>query len=258
VIVPFRDGCGTANQGIGRWKNLKEFVPYMENFLTARGVDYRIVVVEQVQRGLFNKGFLFNAGVRLSAGYSDYMVLHDVDQLPEMATNDYGFPLGSKPRHLCSAPSQYGYRPAYKTMVGGALLMSRTQYEAVGGFSNTYWSWGQEDDDMYRRIAAVFHSVDQLPASVGRYRSLGHTRVHGLDETHEFKVQRKEMTYMSRLKGEAFRTHVTANGYESINYGVVSHTCQGRYNHFIVDILNPSIFEDTVKYVSRDEYMQPC
>ena len=39
----------------------------------------------------------------------------------------------------------------YNVMVGGVLVVTKQQYLAVNGFSNLYWGWGGEDDDMAHR-----------------------------------------------------------------------------------------------------------
>lgn len=36
----------------------------------------------------------------------------------------------------------------YKEIVGGVLAISMDDYRTVNGYSNMYWGWGGEDDDM--------------------------------------------------------------------------------------------------------------
>ena len=43
------------------------------------------------------------------------------------------------------------YRLPYKTYFGGAVAISRRQFEAINGCSNIFFGWGGEDDDFYRR-----------------------------------------------------------------------------------------------------------
>lgn len=40
------------------------------------------------------------------------------------------------------------FRLWYKEIVGGVLAISMDDYRAVNGYSNMYWAWGGEDDDM--------------------------------------------------------------------------------------------------------------
>jgi predicted glycosyltransferase involved in capsule biosynthesis len=44
-------------------------------------------------------------------------------------------------------------RLAYPELVGGVLNMRREHFLLVNGYSNLYWGWGAEDDDMaYRQV----------------------------------------------------------------------------------------------------------
>lgn len=142
ILVPFRDSHSLTSQGANRTMNLLEMIPHMIAHLAPHMSlvrDWELIVVEQTEGHVFNKGALFNVGY-LHAKHAgcDYMALHDVDQLPLSPRNTYAYPL-SGPVHLCSASSQFGFQMAYGTMVGGALLMTMQQFEAVNGYSNFYW-----------------------------------------------------------------------------------------------------------------------
>jgi GT2 family glycosyltransferase len=45
----------------------------------------------------------------------------------------------------------YILRLQYEMLVGGVLAMRRDQFKTVNGFSNEFWGWGGEDDDMAYR-----------------------------------------------------------------------------------------------------------
>ncbi len=95
-----------------------------------------------------------NAGYHIARAWGyDYMALHDVDQIPEIIKNDYAYP--EKPTHLCVASDQYGYRPAYESMLGGVVALTLEHFSLVNGFSNDYWGWGQVR--FIRRIALAAH-----------------------------------------------------------------------------------------------------
>jgi len=210
VIVPYRDGCGHNNQGVGRIKNLQDFVAHTPSFLRKRGVpDLRLIVVEQTKRGLFNKGVMFNAGAKQAEAIGcDYMVMNDVDQIPVGENLKHEFP--SQPTHLCTDTDQEKFK-LYETMVGGALLLSMEQYKRLNGYSNLYFGWGQEDDDMYERIKATYKKV--LHFKKGKYHALSHTRVKDLDVTSAFRNNSKHLQQMRKQAAKMLKD----DGYSQVS-----------------------------------------
>jgi hypothetical protein len=85
IIAPFRDSCQSlSRQIIGqRTNHLILFKKHMQEFLTAVGhEDYDLIIVNQSNRGLFNKGALFNVGVDIAWSRGcDYISMHDVVSL---------------------------------------------------------------------------------------------------------------------------------------------------------------------------------
>eukprot|EP01134_Creolimax_fragrantissima_P008270 CFRG8270T1 len=140
IVVPYRD----------RWKELEQFVPHMEKFLQAQGVDHEYFITNQIDDWRFNRGSLLNTGVIMSQAFDcDYIALHDVDLLPNQMELNYRFP-SHGPYHV-AAP---GLHPKYKfsKFLGGILLMSTGDYVNINGFSNKFWGWGKEDDEFRRRL----------------------------------------------------------------------------------------------------------
>jgi glycoprotein 2-beta-D-xylosyltransferase len=201
LIVPFRDSSSRTSQAQNRTENLMGFIPSISDHLHSVGnTNFEILVIEQQDDEiLFNKGALFNIGAEMNRQMKhgcDYYILHDVDQLPESKLNTYAYPSSDYPVHLCVATSAKDYRVAYSTMVGGVLAITADQYARVNGYSNEYWGWGQEDDDFFYRLSGVFGKVERLSPAIGRYTALQHDRVKDLDVTSIFRrgtVRLKEM-----------------------------------------------------------------
>ena len=42
---------------------------------------------------------------------------------------------------------------SYNKQTGGALCVSATNFTKINGFSNQFWGWGHEDNDLYDRYA---------------------------------------------------------------------------------------------------------
>lgn len=99
-------------------------------------------------------------------GAPECFVFHDVDFIPQNDGIHYG--CVSMPTHLSAAPSQYtqyqygtpdqGEKQQqiagvpYASFFGGVLQMSARHFIDMNGYSNRYWLWGKEDDDLYTRL----------------------------------------------------------------------------------------------------------
>ena len=49
----------------------------------------------------------------------------------------------------------FDFRPVGGTTTGGILTIKTTILKDINGFSNAYYGWGGEDDDLYARY--VYH-----------------------------------------------------------------------------------------------------
>ena len=54
-------------------------------------------------------------------------------------------------KYLCDVFLTYVLRLQYWDLVGGALALTPEQVVKTNGYSNVYWGWGGEDDDMFLR-----------------------------------------------------------------------------------------------------------
>ena len=142
VCVPYRN----------RESHLKEFIPKVGKYLEDRGIDYQIYFGHQVDDKLFNRGATKNIAAEWAFKEGcDYIVWHDIDMIPEDGGGaDYSYPKEA-PRHIATQISQMGYELKYEEYFGGAILFTKEQVEKTNGYSNDYWDWGMEDDDLFWR-----------------------------------------------------------------------------------------------------------
>jgi xylosylprotein 4-beta-galactosyltransferase len=149
IVVPFRD----------RFDELLLFVPHISKYLAKKSIDFKIYIVNQVDKYRFNRASLINVGFLFSASECDYMAMHDVDLLPLNEQLDYGYPLNNKPYHV-SAP---GLHPIYnyESFIGGILLVTKDNFLDTNGMSNRYWGWGKEDDEFFLRLKSLNITVNR-------------------------------------------------------------------------------------------------
>ena len=148
---------------------------------------FRIFVISQDDKELFNRAMNFNVGYSeaMKSGDFNCLVFHDVDLLPE--DDRILYTCSDQPRHLSVAIDKFKYALPYKgellgqmlghkknhfhfpEIFGGASTMTPAQYRLVNGFSNQYWGWGGEDDDMYKRIDKSKLKIHRYKADISRY-----------------------------------------------------------------------------------------
>ena len=63
-------------------------------------------------------------------------------------------------------------RVFYEKHFGAVLGLTRVQMETVNGFSNVYWGWGKEDDDMYQRTRHHGYVKSRPEGVIGFYDAI--------------------------------------------------------------------------------------
>lgn len=158
VVVPYRN----------REDHLKQFVPAMESELKKQEIPFEIVIIEQNDAKPFNRAMLLNIGFEESKD-CDYFAFHDVDMIP--LDSDYSYPDG--PTHLAARAEQFGFKLPYDGYFGGVTLFDKESFIKINGYSNEYWGWGAEDDDVLFRCHIM--EIDTYRKDC-RYQSLSHER----------------------------------------------------------------------------------
>jgi hypothetical protein len=152
VIVPYRD----------RFEHFGVFKGAISNYLDSIGISYELIIVEQDNGSLFNRGKLLNIGFQIAKKLKcDYVVFHDIDMLPVGV--DYSY--SEIPLHLSTnfiTPEGEKERVMFDTYFGGVTLFPVKAFEEIDGYSNKYWGWGYEDDDLLFRCKEKMISLNKL------------------------------------------------------------------------------------------------
>ena len=136
IIVPYRKRPG----------HLRKFQQSIESYL--KNQDYELIVVEQNDDLPFNRGKLLNIGFQQAIRKGcDYVVFHDVDMLPV----DVDYSYSDVPIHLANGFTNSD-REIFDTYFGGVTMFPIDLFKKVNGYSNEYWGWGFEDDDLLMRL----------------------------------------------------------------------------------------------------------
>lgn len=152
IIITYRD----------REEHLKKLLPRLhEKF---RGMEYEIIIAEQLGTGKFRKNTLYNIAGDHAKG--ETLIFHDVDHYPsdnvsyDVVDNKPTYPvrnvifLGQDDKPLSRMNIPLGYNDFHNDVgdhSGGVFILSRDHLNQMNGLNSMYIGWGKEDDDTRSR-----------------------------------------------------------------------------------------------------------
>jgi hypothetical protein len=146
VIIPYRN----------RYEHLLKFKMAIQAKLYEAKIPYELIVVEQDNASSFNRGKLLNVGfMEAEALGCDYVVFHDVDMIPQKV--DYSY--CDHPIHLATQDIPF------EEYFGGITMFPLEDFKKINGFSNKYWGWGFEDDDLLWRCKFKGLTLNRIPVT---------------------------------------------------------------------------------------------
>ncbi|XP_014773202.1 beta-1,4-galactosyltransferase 3 isoform X1 [Octopus bimaculoides] len=215
IVIPYRN----------RWKHLKILLNRLHPMLTRQKADYRIFVIEQSGISTFNRGKLMNIGYLEALDYDsfDCFVFHDVDLIPENDKNIYL--CDQHARHLASAIDEMRYHVMFYNYAGGVIAINRENVKKINGYSNFYWGWGNEDDDLSARTKSAGLLLTRPPEYIGRYKMVRHVKDSRAEHGNELFL-----SWRSRWSADGLNDH------EGMNYTVVARANRPLYTNITVNI----------------------
>jgi hypothetical protein len=138
LIVPFRK----------RWQHLWEFVPHYKRAFK----DVQIYIIEQEGDKPFNRAKLLNVGFSHFCSEFEYFAAHDVDMLCTKRKEAYLTLPKTGVAQLATHVQQFRYKMPFPEYLGGVTLFNNNHFVMIGGYSNNFWGYGGEDNEIYYRL----------------------------------------------------------------------------------------------------------
>lgn len=170
IVLPFKDKNGKYKTA------LNSFIDTFFNYVETQLSNFEIIIVEQLD-GSINTNLphrysslarhkdeeFFNLGRTINIGFDiiknnndvkddDILFFHPVDLLPKNVNYNI---INTTKFFESIHPSENYYH--YK-LIGFKI----SDFETVNGFSNEYWGWGLEDDDMIHRLKFCDITCDMI------------------------------------------------------------------------------------------------
>lgn len=215
ILIPYRN----------REKHLSVLANNLHVFLSYKNISYTLFVIELAQPTVFNRGLLLNAGYIIAKQLGSYrcFIFHDVDLIP--IDNRITYSCRDNPLHMASGSSKFNGKMPYNEYFGGVTMVSDEQFERINGFSNAFFGWGGEDDDLLLRFQAKNISVERIDPSIGRYFALA----HGEDDGNPVNDMRHELLNKTLERNKV-------DGISSLNFKVSSFNVHPLFFWYLIDV----------------------
>ena len=136
IIVPYRD----------RPEHLKSFLEKTPKYFREQNIEFDIIICELENIGCWNAGLCCNSIIKYDKIHEyEYIYIHHVDIFP--IRGDWEFP------EECEAFIKLGDF--------GSCLTKTKNFLKAGGYSNSFWGWGGEDNDFYSKLSNIGVSLKE-------------------------------------------------------------------------------------------------
>jgi len=140
IVVPYRN----------REAHLEKFIKKTPEYFNKQPITYDILICELDQDCSWNAGLPCNSLIDFITDKEyEWLYVHHVDVTP--VEGEWKFPKDNEIYHNLG---DYG-----------SCLMRMKDFLKVGGYSNSFWGWGAEDNDLYSRLRASGYEVTALNES---------------------------------------------------------------------------------------------
>jgi hypothetical protein len=139
IVVPYRN----------REEHLKDFLENTPKYFDNQNLNYDILICELDQKGDWNAGLCVNSLIKfiekIKTEYK-YLYIHHVDVWP--ISGDWVFP---KDNEVYFNMGDYG-----------SCLLTMKAFLDAQGYSNSFWGWGGEDNELYNRLREKQYKVNEI------------------------------------------------------------------------------------------------
>ena len=218
VIIPYR----------GRHNHLSVLLHHLHPKLRGQQLNYTVLVIEQNLPKTFNKAALMNIGYKyaMEMHKPDCVIFHDVDIIPEDGRHFYT--CRHQPLHIGAYNNRHMYKIIYSSIFGGATSFRPSTFEKINGFSNRFFGWGGEDDEMGTRVRENGLKIIRDPRAVAGYTIIKHARDKG-------NIQHDRQDMVHKL---FHNRSPRQDGLNSLRFNCQKNRLFPLYTWYLVDVLN--------------------
>ena len=202
IIIPYRD----------RRKHLEYFIDNTVPLIQKHLPHTKIIVVEQANDKLFNRGKLLNVGFMEYKDKTNYFFTHDVDINPNIDV--------IKTVYSNNNIDVYRIKSPHTTSLGGIIKVKHDIIFDINGFPNYIWGWGIEDRALYYRCCMKKYKItDNKNQSfkIMPHISNAITYINGKKEISDMWSQ----NYIDTLNEKQKEEMIMGSGLNNLDYNIL-------------------------------------
>jgi len=208
ILIPYRD----------REDHLNYFLNNSWTLIKGRLADTKLVIIEQEEGKLFNRGKLLNVGFKEYLDKTKYFITHDVDVNP---LNDV-----IKLYEIIPEKEEVVgiYSSPLKTL-GGVIKTTSLVIKKINGFPNTFWGWGVEDRALYNRakyfdIKIRFNIITKTKEALDNFKIFDDKNDRIRDNLFTGKTE-FEYRLFDKLGNNEKYAHIFSSGLNNLKYDIL-------------------------------------
>ena len=188
---------------------IKDSIPLFEKYLQ----PFKVVVIEQEDGKLFNRGTLLNIGFSEYKNRTQFFFTHDVDTIPnENCVKD----LYTK--------NEYDVLRIFNghaLSLGGISKVTHNSIIDINGFPNYIWGWGIEDRALYYRYCIMNKSISPNFANNAYFHNLHH--ISNIENyINEKKIISDKETQIFNCNNKDIQIqHIMSSGLNNLQYKII-------------------------------------
>lgn len=208
---------------------IKNTVPLLKEHLP----NTKVVVIEQTEGKLFNRGMLLNVGFKEFENKTEYFFTHDVDLNPTFKCIHAFYKLDVRDNDVL------GIYTSHCNTLGGIIKITNDAIHKINGFPNDIWGWGVEDKALQNR--AEFFNINKITILTNKTEHPEHIlRFNDTDDRQRHNVPyntQKHYTTFQRLHNEEKKKEVFSSGLNNLEYTIL----ERKMIHDMVEVIKVEI-----------------
>jgi len=208
ILIPYRNRKEHIDYFLEHsWKLIKEELP-----------NTKLVIIEQEEGKLFNRGKLLNIGFKEYMKETNYFITQDVDVNP----NKNAIQLYKKNTY---DKNIIGIYCSPCITLGGIIKIKSCDIIKINGFPNNYWGWGVEDRALYNRAKyygynILFNIISRTSEAKKYFHIFENINDRKKDNNFHIKTH-IEYNIFHTLPNDKKNTHIMSSGLNNLEYTIL-------------------------------------